>query len=278
MLKQRVISSFFIFLFLFFAFNNEPFFTFFFIHLISFFALWEFFRLCSFRTLSNPSDNKDQILNNFFLTRVKLKTIDYFHIFCIQILLISYKNFEFFFIFFILIFCFYLIFTIQKNIYKYFGIIYLSLPFFCFVYFQKTDQLIINFMIIFVITVATDVGGYVIGNSLKGPKILKSISPKKTWSGFAGGIIFSLFFCDFFFENSLTNILFFSLILLFSFICQIGDFIESYFKRICFVKESSNLIPGHGGILDRFDGAILLTTFIFILNILQIDFLKFFNP
>ena len=67
------------------------------------------------------------------------------------------------------------------------------------------------------------------------------------------------------------------MIVLFSLICQVGDFIESYFKRLCFIKESSNLIPGHGGILDRLDGAILLTTFIFILNILQINFINFFN-
>ena len=82
---------------------------------------------------------------------------------------------------------------------------------------------------------------------------------------------------SFFFENALINIGVFSLIVLFSLICQVGDFIESYFKRLCFIKESSNLIPGHGGILDRLDGAILLTTFIFILNIFQINFINFFN-
>ena len=135
----------------------------------------------------------------------------------------------------------------------------------------------INFMIIFIITIATDIGGYVIGKSIKGPKISRRISPKKTWSGFVGSILFSLVFCEFFFENALINIGVFSLIVLFSLICQVGDFIESYFKRLCFIKESSNLIPGHGGILDRLDGAILLTTFIFILNILQINFINFFN-
>lgn len=277
MLKQRVISSFFIFIFLFFAINNQLFFTFFFIHFLSFFALWEFFRLNSFRTSNRLLDKKDQILNNFFLTRVKLTVTDYFHIFCIQILLILYKNFEFLFISFILIYFLYLILTLKKNIYKYLGLVYLSLPFFCFIYLQKIDQLMINFMIIFIITIATDIGGYVIGKSIKGPKISKRISPKKTWSGFVGSILFSLVFCEFFFENALINIGVFSLIVLFSLICQVGDFIESYFKRLCFIKESSNLIPGHGGILDRLDGAILLTTFIFILNIFQINFINFFN-
>ncbi|MDC3091389.1 phosphatidate cytidylyltransferase, partial [Rickettsiales bacterium] len=186
------------------------------------------------------------------------------------------KNFEFIFVYMLAGYFLYLVFNIKKNIYQYFGIIYLSLPFFGFLYFQKIDQLITNFVLIFIITVCTDVGGFVMGKLLKGPKILKKISPKKTWSGFVGGILFSVVISELFYENIFGSFKICILVCLFSFICQVGDFIESYFKRLCNVKESSNLIPGHGGILDRLDGAILLTIFIFVLNIFQINFLQSF--
>lgn len=276
MLKNRIISSFFIFLFIFISLNNNFFFNFFFIHLICFFILWEFFRLYNFRNLQSSVDTRDQVLNNFFLTRIKLSIFDYAHILFIQILLISYNNFEFIFIYMLTGYFLYLVFNIKKNIYQFFGVIYLSLPFFGFLYFQKIDQLITNFVLIFIITVSTDVGGFFMGKLLKGPKILKKISPKKTWSGFVGAILLSVVISELFYENIFGNFKACILVCLFSFVCQVGDFIESYFKRLCNVKESSNLIPGHGGILDRLDGAILLTTFITLFSIFQINLVESF--
>ena len=73
------------------------------------------------------------------------------------------------------------------------------------------------------------------------------------------------------FKNSnISNIIYLSF--LFSIISQVGDFIESGFKRYCRVKDSSNLIPGHGGLLDRFDGVFILVIIIYLLELLDYNF------
>ena len=80
------------------------------------------------------------------------------------------------------------------------------------------------------------------------------------------------FFCIIiFFKNSnLTNLIYLSFV--FSVISQIGDFTESGFKRYCYVKDSSNLIPGHGGILDRLDSIVALIIFVSIIKLLDYNF------
>ena len=121
---------------------------------------------------------------------------------------------------------------------------------------QKPDfEIFIIFSIL--ISVMSDVGGLVIGRTFKGKKLTK-ISPNKTLSGSIGSFIFSLFLIPFFFEY-LTNydLLTLSIItLIISLTSQIGDLLISFLKRKATVKNTSDLLPGHGGILDRVDGII----------------------
>ena len=110
------------------------------------------------------------------------------------------------------------------------------------------------------ISVMTDIGGLTVGKIFKGRKLTK-ISPNKTISGSIGSFIFSLFLIPFFFKflSSNVNMSFFGIVLItlsISFISQLGDLFISLIKRKANVKNTSDLLPGHGGILDRIDGII----------------------
>ena len=118
------------------------------------------------------------------------------------------------------------------------------------------------FLTILMICVFSDVGGYIFGKTFGGKKLTK-ISPNKTISGSVGSFILSFigFFTIYFYFNDLLFVrlqietLFF-IPLIISLICQIGDLFISYYKRKAKVKNTGNIIPGHGGLLDRIDGII----------------------
>ena len=107
------------------------------------------------------------------------------------------------------------------------------------------------------VSILTDIGGLVIGRIFKGRKLTR-ISPKKTISGSIGSFIFSLLLIPFFIQSlpglSLYLIIFITMVISLS--SQIGDLFISYLKRNAQVKNTSNLLPGHGGVLDRIDGII----------------------
>ena len=107
---------------------------------------------------------------------------------------------------------------------------------------------------------------------LKGKKLSPRISPNKTVSGFLGGIFIPVFFCILVYgkKDYFLNIIFFSIAM--SIVSQLGDLIESIFKRYCKVKDSSNLIPGHGGVLDRMDSILLLIIFVSLMKLLDYNF------
>ena len=119
----------------------------------------------------------------------------------------------------------------------------------------------------FIITISTDTGAFFIGTALGGPKLWVKISPKKTWSGAIGGTLCAFTFGTSFILFLLWNdnagnfnslALWGAISLGLSFFSQCGDLFESWMKRLNNIKDSSNLIPGHGGFLDRFDSILFV--------------------
>ncbi len=121
------------------------------------------------------------------------------------------------------------------------------------------------------VVIASDVGGYFAGRKFGGPKFWPAISPKKTWSGTVGGWALALAYGIFYRVVMGANIdildaMFYSVLLAMA--AQAGDLFESWLKRKAGIKDSSNLIPGHGGLLDRFDGLLAATTLFMLLSLL----------
>ena len=134
---------------------------------------------------------------------------------------------------------------------------------------NNSSELILLYFII-TTCVFTDIGGYIFGKIFRGKKLTK-ISPNKTYSGLIGSFILSLIFTIIFFINYLDieKIILMSLII--SSVSQLGDIFISYIKRNAKVKDTGDILPGHGGILDRFDGLIFALPFgFFIFKIIWI--------
>ena len=160
----------------------------------------------------------------------------------------------------------------KNDTFKIIGIFYLFFAFYL-AYLLREKFTFGLFILILIICIFTDLGGYLFGKIFKGPKLTK-ISPKKTYSGAIGGFILSLIaataYTNFTEIGSTTYLnlstfitfslavdnMFILFILFISFISQTGDLIISYFKRLAKVKDTGNLLPGHGGLLDRVDGII----------------------
>lgn len=166
----------------------------------------------------------------------------------------------------------------KKRNYHIIGHLFLIFSFYCSYLLRNldNDERGLLFLLVIVVCVSSDIGGFVFGKIFKGPKLTK-ISPNKTYSGSIGSYLFSLLITLFFLTN--TNYGFdtqFSittytvvLIILGSTVSQIGDLVISYFKRMSKIKNTGNLIPGHGGILDRIDGMIFTFPFFYTLLIIN---------
>ena len=129
-------------------------------------------------------------------------------------------------------------------------------------------QFKLYFLAIVLICITSDIGGYMFGKIIGGKKLTK-ISPNKTYSGSIGSYFLSIIFTLLIFNKHFSSefIILYSIII--STISQIGDLMISILKRKAKIKDTGNLIPGHGGLLDRFDGLIFAIPLgLFILNFL----------
>ena len=161
----------------------------------------------------------------------------------------------------------------KKVINKILGIIFLIISFYS-AYQLRNINGTDSFLLIVLICIFTDIGGYIFGKFFKGPKLTK-ISPNKTYSGVAGSLIMPMFVGLFYVQyiqlplgvivpiklEELSNNLNFVLnimIISISIISQLGDLTISYFKRLSKIKDTGKILPGHGGLLDRLDGLIFV--------------------
>ena len=123
--------------------------------------------------------------------------------------------------------------------------------------------------------IATDVGAYFAGRNFGGPKIAPRISPSKTWSGLIGGMLAAGLSAIAMNWTPATSDLeptiwnYFRDGAMIAVIAQIGDFFQSWIKRKAGVKDSGNLIPGHGGFFDRADGLIAVFFFIGVISLVN---------
>ena len=144
--------------------------------------------------------------------------------------------------------------------------LFIVIPCVLFLWLRESKELIILFWILSCV-IATDIGAYIVGKIIGGVKLAPKISPNKTWSGLFGGITASAFtglgFSVFWMEKHFK---FVCLSLLIAIVAQMGDLLESRFKRKYSLKETSNIIPGHGGMMDRLDGHMAAVTFIALIS------------
>jgi len=142
------------------------------------------------------------------------------------------------------------------------GLIYIILPCVCLALLRQIDTphddtgLRLTFSLL-VMVWGTDIGAYIAGRIIGGPKIAPKISPNKTWAGLFGGMILAAIATgalSHYYETPIIPHMILAAAI--AIIAQTGDFFESWVKRRFGVKDSSNIIPGHGGLLDRLDGLL----------------------
>lgn len=149
------------------------------------------------------------------------------------------------------------------------GVIYVALPFslLAMIGFDSTTNYTPNkIMGILLVLWSSDTGAYLSGRAFGKHKLFERISPQKTWEGAVGGgvlaIIAAYIVSIYFTELTVVNWLVIAVIIIVA--GNLGDLIESLFKRSVNVKDSGAILPGHGGVLDRFDSLLLSSPFIFI--------------
>ena len=161
--------------------------------------------------------------------------------------------------------------SLKKNYYLP-GFTFIVFSFYTFYFFRNDDDYK-TFLLILIVCVATDIGGYIFGKIFKGPKLTK-ISPNKTYSGMFGSFLLSIIFASIYLNyvpifhllQLYERIILMIIVLLISIASRVGDITISFFKRKSKIKNTGKIIPGHGGLLDRIDGMIFAFPFMFVLT------------
>ena len=217
------------------------------------------------------SNIKKRILTSILLIALLLGMFFYSYIMIISLIIIAIISWIEFYALISKIF--------KKNIlkdkffrfsYKALSLIYLSgLVYLIFTIESENSNLKIYLLYSVLVAILSDIGGLVCGKIFKGKKLTK-ISPNKTISGSIGSFMFSTLLIPFFYkvqiDQTLVNLFLITIII--SLTSQLGDLFISLLKRKAKVKDTSDLLPGHGGVLDRIDGiifAIPLGIFLFII-------------
>lgn len=166
----------------------------------------------------------------------------------------------------------------QNIAYTVMGIVYLVIPFALWVNFLHgptisadgymhegyNPHLLLGF---FFLLWTNDTGAYLVGSTMGKHKLWERVSPKKTWEGFFGGLLLSMAvgYVISLFYPELHYILWMVMAIIVSCAGTMGDLVKSAFKRSINVKDSGTILPGHGGIIDRFDGVLLSTPFVLVM-------------
>ena len=213
---------------------------------------------------------RNELLNRILTSSILLPILFYAIIYSGVYLIILLAIFYFL--------CLYEIIKNTKNIlFILFSNVLLLLSFYSFYHLRgNTEYTLIILFWILISTFLSDIGGYTFGKIFNGKKLTK-FSPNKTYSGAVGSIILSCsslpllnFFQPFFLNKLIIDFLglnFLIFTILISLICQLGDIFVSFWKRKIKIKNTSNILPGHGGILDRIDGLIFVLLFCLLLKL-----------
>ncbi len=248
---------------------------------LSILGLIEFFKLME-KAGFNPKKSIVSIVGALIYTVIFLYSLDEL-------------NFKFLFIIFPLLVLIVVMELFRKNetpisniAFSIMGILYVVVPFSLlnfFAYGNENDTIISiaspnhsSFLLLgfFIIQWACDSGAYLTGSSIGKTKLLPRISPKKTWEGLIGGLILSIIAGILIAAHIDSSYLHWTIIAIIIVIFgTLGDLTESQIKRSSGVKDSGNILPGHGGILDRFDGVLFSAPFV-LAYLHVVDLLNFY--
>ena len=136
------------------------------------------------------------------------------------------------------------------------GIFYVGLPIFALLAIRAQPGGLVLTLWAMALVWACDIGAYAAGRTIGGPKLAPRISPAKTWAGLGGGVLLATLLAVAMHVSLTLPIRLVIATPFLAVLAQAGDLFESWLKRRAGVKDSGNILPGHGGILDRIDGIV----------------------